>query len=475
LLQSLRAVEMSLKDVNAFYTHQRDNHLIIQGDEEQSVRLYLQSFFSTIQALPTPRCIDLLRIAVAIFGVDRIVKRRGYCRAGNPNGVRTLNLTIEVEDVEFWRKVHPRELIEEILTFLTDENWIIEFTALEKSQLSTCYQAFLDLPDDIVPNRAALYSGGLDSAAGLANQLIKQQGEYLLITVGHHPGLRKRVNRQISGLAELLGKHTPQQAILVTHLRGGAAKRLDMQETSQRSRAFLFCTTAAIAANAFGIKSIDVFENGAGAINFPLTSEMLNSGLATRGAHPAFLTLMSELVTLVTESNLTFELPFYDRTKGELLSPLKYHGLDAWLQSSSSCIHTSLRAIGRRHCGVCPACIERRQAFLVAGITENISDYKEDIFSGGKDWYLENEYFRIFQEEANAWLRKEPHTLQRMYNHLRITEIPETEDERIYRLQDRHAEEVSKVFSKRVYASDYSNLRSYLIHDLQHSEKEVSV
>src|SRR5690606_29891616 len=124
---------------------------------------------------------------------------------------------------------------------------------------------------------------------------------------------------------------------------GGAAKRISLQERSQRSRAFLFYATAAVIAQACEIENIEVFENGVGAINLPLMTGMLAGGLATRGAHPTFLKLMSQLASAVAEKPIRYSLPFATQTKAEMLAPLKAHRLDSWAQLSRSCVHTSWR------------------------------------------------------------------------------------------------------------------------------------
>src|SRR5262249_25663156 len=157
----------------------------------------------------------------------------------------------------------------------------------------------------------------------------------------------------------------------LTSLCGGSSIRLSQQECTQRSRAFLFAACAVAVADAYRICDIDVFENGVGSINLPLMTGMLGQGLATRGAHPYFLALMSNLAMAITESNLRFTLPFASMTKGEMLERLKHHGLGSWARQSRSCIHSSLRLPGAPQCGSCPACIERRQAFRVAGVPED--------------------------------------------------------------------------------------------------------
>lgn len=441
---------MSTKDAEDYRISPRLDHLVVEGGTEQAVALCSQKLFLELESLPSQRCVDFLLIAAGVYGVDRTVRKKR--RQRNPNGLRTLRLTFEVEDYSFWASPDITNQVEEALHFLTDENWSIRFERAVRRPGIIGYQSPFRFPRSPAPTRAALYSGGLDSAAGLANQLLKTEDRYLLVTVEHQRGLRSRAKEQISGLGAVIDTHAPLHVSLITNLRGGRAHRIDIQETSQRSRAFLFCATAAVAAREFGISSIEVFENGVGTINFPLTNEMLGSGLATRGAHPTFLRQMAELASRVTERRLTFELPFGFHTKGEMLGALTGRGLDTWLQQTRSCIHTSLREKGVHHCGRCPACIERRQAFLVSGVAEQAADYRVDISACASGDGEDARYFQAFRDEADAWLAADPDTLRRMADHLRITGIPGPAANRIHDLQTRHAAEVCRVFSRRGYA-----------------------
>ncbi len=58
------------------------------------------------------------------------------------------------------------------------------FEAARKQDGEHRHQHPLQLPMPYQPVRVALYSGGLDSAAGLANQLIAGVDRYVLVTIG---------------------------------------------------------------------------------------------------------------------------------------------------------------------------------------------------------------------------------------------------------------------------------------------------
>jgi hypothetical protein len=154
---------------------------------------------------------------------------------------------------------------------------------------------------------------------------------------------------------------------------------LQQEETSQRCRPFLFMAVGGVVAAMQGASSVEVLESGVGAINLPLMSGMVGSK-ATRSSHPELLRLMSRLLTLVSGREIVYRLPFMDRTKGQMVTALANRGLEDLTRSAVSCVHYPLRERPHKQCGVCPACIFRRQAMLVGGIGEPRGTYKFDLF-----------------------------------------------------------------------------------------------
>jgi hypothetical protein len=173
---------------------------------------------------------------------------------------------------------------------------------------------------------------------------------------------------------------------------------------------------------------------------------MLVGALATRGAHPTFLQRMSRLASTVTDASIRFHLPFVTMTKSQMLTPLKAYRLGPWLQQSRSCVHSSWRITGKNHCGTCPACIERRQAFVAADLDESVEGYSTDILARAPTHGNDADYFRMYRDEARAWLLSDPRSRRRMGAHLLITGVPDTEFQRIVDLQTRHSLEVRSVY-----------------------------
>ena len=413
----------------------------VRGDVEQDLRMVADAPLRSLLSHPTPRSLDLLNIAAGVYAVDRAVKRKAG--DGNEMGVRSLRLNFAVHDLAFWQRTEITEAVTQILCFLTDENWSLTFERAAAESLPTERQSRLDFPLNPRPRRIALFSGGLDSAAGLASRVLAGLDDYLLLTVGHHYRLRRQCADQIQQLSHRTGTPRQLHTTLVVRQSGGVAKRMSHQEQSQRSRAFLFAAAAAVVAQASKVSDIEVFENGIGAINLPLMTGMLSGGLATRGAHPTFLKWMGQLASSVAEQPIRYTLPFATRTKAEMLSHLRDCGLEDWLQLSRSCVHTSLRERKKSHCGQCPGCIERRQAFAAAGIGERAADnYIVDLLADAPLVRDNADYLQRYLDDAAGWLSGDASVRRRLAWHLACTDVPSEQHIAIARRQRRHAREV---------------------------------
>lgn len=426
----------------------RAERLLISGDVKQSAGLDANGFFKSLLNLPNRRCVDFLRIAAGIYMIDRICKRRR--RLDNESGSRDLDITFEVEDVDFWQRSDIAESVEEIVQFLTGDNFLPHFVKTESLPGHNSFNEVLDL-ESFKPSRIGMYSGGLDSAAGLAKRFLDGE-RFLLVTVDHQCGLHRRVRNQLKALSNILernGLTKPdyQHSTLKASLSGGKSKHMGTQEKSQRSRAFLYCAAAAVAAYAYKVEVVEMFENGVGAINLPLMRGMLGNGLATRGSHPAFLQMMSNLSTEVADQAIRFALPFESVTKLEMVRALNgIDGMPEWAQTSKSCVHTSIRIKSKTHCGACPACVERRQAFRGAGVKEDIDMYVMDIFSDEIHKQDNVDYFNLYRLDAMDWIAGTDRPRRRLKEHLRLTGMPDQHLSNATDLQVRHAREIVGVF-----------------------------
>jgi len=324
----------------------------------------------------TPRLVDLLRIGTAVYVADRISQRDR--RHADHGGARKLSLGIEVFEHGFWSRAEVSDCLHSCLEFLTGDMWDIRF---EKA--CDAYSPDL-LPFDPCrrpysgPVVVCLYSGGLDSAAGLIKRIRENADDAKIVPVlvRHQSGQGPLVRRQIGLVNSVLGSNL-EPLVLPFWMRRPA--HYGAEENSQRSRSFLFCCGAAVAAVMTEAQRIEMFECGIGAINVPLMTGMVG-WKTTKSSHPTFVRRFSRLLRFVTERDTNMSLPYQYMTKGELVTSLCGTSLSSLLPETASCVHYPLRAERAKECGVCPACIFRRQAVFASGIDEPGSRYKYDLF-----------------------------------------------------------------------------------------------
>lgn len=337
-----------------------------------------------LENVPSPPCgrlLDLLRIASAVFFTDRIVRRD---RRGGPNSwPRTISLALGVADTDFWSDATTSQRLHDVLRFVSGDNWTIRFTP-PVARHTSGIEWQRPLASTFFPSspRLCLYSGGLDSAAGLAHQLsLPNEKPIVPITVRHRSDLEDKVKHQLLSMGRFFGREL--RSVVVPFEMSSPSKLVRSEENSQRSRAFLFVAVGAAIADGFGVSELEMFESGVGAINVPLLAGMEGSQ-ATRGSHPHFLRLVSELLTLVVSRPFHVVLPFMTKTKGELVASLSRSDLRQIANDTCSCPSFPVRVpqIGRQQsCGVCAACLFRRLAMHTACIEEDSGDYQYDFLS----------------------------------------------------------------------------------------------
>ena len=391
---------------------------------------------------PSPRCADLLRVGMAVYLVDRIVRRgTGRTRPWR----RNLKVRVEVHDRDFWSSLALSDALHEAVEFVTGDFWEIEFSG----QRSVCEWSRPLLAAAVAADSPliCLYSGGLDSASGLGLQIKKfPERTFNPVTVKHQPRQHTLIESQYRLLR---GRHraTIEPLVVKSARIGSVGSRWGKEEPSQRGRSFLFAAAGAVAASMAGVTEVEVFESGIGAINVPLLAGMVGSR-PTRGCHPEFFRLMSHLASLVAAREITFRLPFFNRTKGEMVRSINDAGLADLALSTISCARYPRGFRPYESCGVCPACLFRRQAMIVGGIEEPSGTYTIDLF-GRKDHVnsikpQRLEYLKAYLMQVADWAQIEliglPNSVERHLRHTHILE-PGESSERLSNLLCRNRDE----------------------------------
>ena len=230
-----------------------------------------------------PRFVDLLRVGEAIFVVDRLVRRKTG-RSGSWD--RELQVRIAVLDPHFWCSPEVASSLKQAVEFVSGDHWDIEFFGppcryeWAKSVLSP--ETLRESP------LICLYSGGLDSAAGMALRMEQTPSCPIIpVTIKHQALQHKLVRRQYKLLGNRFGSRL-SPLIIKARMNRPAGWTWNQREKSQRARSLLFAAVGGVAAAMTGQSDVEIFESGIGAINVPLMAGMVGSK-ATRGSHPEFL------------------------------------------------------------------------------------------------------------------------------------------------------------------------------------------
>ncbi len=320
---------------------------------------------------PSLRLSDLTLITASIFLSDRLALRSQTWK-------RDLFLTIPVRDYSFWSQAQISQLLSDILYYLTEDNWFFKFTANDSENFQKSNQLTFPfgIPDETL---IALFSGGLDSFAGI----VKHLGKYdfsksflvSIVTNFRMRGVQKKLVNSIREELKIDVVHIP----LAVHLRAPILAE-HLQETSQRSRGFIFSVLGSIFAVIAKKSTINLFENGIGAINLPMVDFQIGTD-NTRAVNPNTLVKISKLISLVIESSFEIHNPALWLTKGQLCETLLKSSLKNTISKTVSCDGGfSRRVKGKTHCGHCTSCILRRQALSAIGLSTDDVSYQIDIY-----------------------------------------------------------------------------------------------
>lgn len=321
-------------------------------------RVALNSLSHQVGRPVTDLAADLLEIVATVDYIDRICPRPSTGRAGQPWS-RSLPVTIAVHEPDLWAQTPLVLRLCELLHWLTDDEWLLEFKPATHELFQPAVEAPLFERVEDAPS-VALFSGGLDSLAGLCNDAARGNLPILASVVSNS---RQQACQRatIAALERETGGCVPRISIK-HHLHGVQAR-----EASHRSRGFMYLAIAGVIAHLRGINDIRVYENGVGAINLPYF-DMQHGAFATRSMHPKTLSMMAELLSMVFGGSFAIENPNQYMTKAQMCSDLPSNTWPAMRRTLSCDTAFSHRATKVPSCGICTSCLLRRQALRAAGL-----------------------------------------------------------------------------------------------------------
>jgi len=283
---------------------------------------------------PAPVVLDLLEIASAAYFADRLARRRNDRDRGR--GIqwpRRLSLRVGVRNLNLWKRAEVYKALVGCLEFMTEDRWEFDFVLRSAASWDIERQRALIEPMTSPDAGVMLYSGGLDSFAGIANLIDSQRSEWVLVSGVPNPRHKAMQSAQIAAARRM----TPRQVFHLT-VPSSLEKLTDQpaEERSQRARSFLFLTLGAIAAYRVGASTALMCENGIGAVNLPLDGTQLGTSNA-RAAHPLTLARFNRLVEQLFDAPVRVTNPFWCVTKGEVCRHKNVKALAHVIPNTFSC------------------------------------------------------------------------------------------------------------------------------------------
>ena len=322
------------------------------------------------QALPR-RTADLLEVAMSVYAADRR-SRRDF--KGTNTGHRQINVRVGVRDRDFWGRPEMTEFLGDFLYWLSEDEWCFEFVPRQSPPISAESQGFLFSIPPATPTRVSLFSGGLDSLAGLAKHTLEEStASHVLVSGYTHERLASLQRQQVRMVASAwssrhaLGRSPQLHQVAVPF--GIDNPREVGTEKSQRTRGLVYLSLGAATVVQARSDTLFVYENGTGALNLPLSASQLGVD-NYRGIHPRSLIMAERLFGLSLDENITIRNPFLFETKAQLCDSLDVSGVADIVGGTVSCDGYPLRVKGTAQCGLCTSCILRRQAIQCAKLAE---------------------------------------------------------------------------------------------------------
>ena len=312
-----------------------------------------------------------------------------------------------VREPELWTSPELANSLRELLSWVSEDVWSFEFVRRNSALERDSRQGFLMEIPLKSPVRVSLFSGGLDSLAGLANHALNSPGGSRILVSGcTHDRLACQQDTQVKLIRSAWGRGSPVASGDVSHVAVPFGINSDEnvhEEKSQRTRALLFLTLGAVTALQAQADTLYVFENGVGALNLPLNGTQLGAD-NYRGVHPRTLGMAEILFESVLGESIHIENPFMFVTKAEMCRSLTETGLADMARATVSCDGYPQRVPNQAQCGSCTSCLLRRQALFCADLTDHDPGgaYRHDIFKGLSNLSPDDAHgFGVMSEQVN--------------------------------------------------------------------------
>ena len=332
----------------------RKNHkyleLVYRAQQKRNVKLCFDDPFPF--DILDDRIKDLLEIAAYLFSADIKVSQ-----IENDEGCtssKLFNFYLEVRDVTFWKQSEVKDILNNLLSFLTGNDYRFNFSRLVHHKIS--YHKRKSLPKE--KRLVTFLSGGIDSAVGVID-LLEKNKESQVCMVSHQSNL-PGVSSTQNNLYKIISDLYPERCIHIK-FRSGLLNNHSFDK-NYHTRALLYNAVAFAMASLYSSDHYYVYENGISAINFKGVNSIDDS--TGRSVHPQTLHLLEELFACITGTQFTIKQPFLFKTKAEVIGKLIQYRRKELIAHTISCDRHHPIPLGLSHCGICPSCITRNIALF---------------------------------------------------------------------------------------------------------------
>jgi len=346
-----------------------------------NVRLGIEAVRRGLLTECPPEMLDLLEVATYVYAADQAASR------GRPEDLgaawrREMRFRVPVRNPARWRSPALLGPLTESLGFLSEDDYHFEFVRRPPDPPPD-YFTFGTAPLGRPVDEVLLFSGGMDSLAGAAEEAVAGHRHVVLVQQRSNPKLQPRHDRLVAALAA----RAARAGGLVTHVPVVVNKAEDLTaDTLQRARSFLFAALSCAVGTMVGREGrVRFYENGVVGLNLPLCPAVVGAR-ATRTTHPRTLAGFERILTAAAGRAVVVDSPYQWDTRADVVRRLAAAGCADLLAQSISCGGTRGVTVAQPHCGWCSQCVGRRFAVLAAGLEAHdpADGYRIEVLTGDR-------------------------------------------------------------------------------------------
>ena len=351
------------------HPRQLDQSNLIKLEHQEStgssrnINLALPNFVLDVYHLPD-RILDLLEIAAYVFCADRLTTRGSKHNVEYHSWSRLFHFVIKVRDFDFWNDHDVKEKLIGALVFMSgDRAYHFTFQPGHATPAVGPFDTETFRIEAQQNTRVILFSGGLDSLAGIVECLESSSDRLCLISHRSGQGTARTQNQLIKELNDSYPNRIRYYKF------GCKLSGTRANEETQRTRPFLYTSIAYALAHALSQGEIYIYENGITSINFPKQQDQINAR-ASRTTHPKTMSLLGNFFAEINEPRIKIITPYFQKTKTEVFHVLDRFGRRDLITSAVSCSQTFKLRSQSTHCGGCSQCIDRRFAAYASALDD---------------------------------------------------------------------------------------------------------